>query len=710
MDLLLSALNPPQREAVTWPGGPVLVLAGPGSGKTRVIAHRMAWLVAGGVPPWRILAITFTNKAAEEMRSRAAALVEGARELWVGTFHSCCARILRREIGRLGYPEQFTIYDTKDRDELLRQLLVEREFHLRDVTPSAVGRRISWLKNRRQSPDGHSAGESLLEQAVAQVWGPYEERMRRAGALDFDDLLLKALALFEEHPEAAERWGGRFLHVLVDEYQDTNRIQYQLACCFARAHGNLMAVGDPDQSIYAFRGSDLRNILQFEQDHPAARLVRLEQNYRSTGSILEAAGGLIAHNQRRKPQQIWTENGRGEPVLLRSALTAEEEAALVVETVRDWLREGIPAAEIAVFYRVNARSRLLERAFQVEGLGFKVVGALSFYQRREVKDLMAWLRLLVNPADEVSFARAVNAPPRGLGPKGLEGLLGLARREGITPVAALARAREVPRLAGRARESLSEMAALLEELAPAAKQPAAPLARRALERIGYLEWLARSAEPAEARERAANLQELVSAAAECDQRDPEGGLEGFLERVALVSDQDGLGAEGVVQLMTLHTAKGLEFDAVAIVGLEQGTLPHLFSLDTEEGIEEERRLLYVGITRARKRLLLAWAGSMMAGGQWQTCQPSAFLEELPAGCLAAEEAEREPEPEEQDEPVFGTEGTGGLGPGARIRHQDFGVGTVATVRGWGGNQRLVVDFEGLGRKVISVAYSRLELL
>ncbi len=717
MEELIQELNPPQREAVTAGEGPVLVVAGPGSGKTRVITHRIAWLLSRGVPPWRIIAITFTNKAADEMRERVLRLVPAGSEAWISTFHSACVRILRREIEALGYKSSFTIYDTADRDRLLKKIMEEQGFSPRDLKPSALGRRISWFKNRNMGPGEHLGLGSEVDVILEKVWPVYQERMKAANALDFDDLLLLTLDLFARFPSVRDKWSGRFLHVLVDEFQDTNRIQYDLARGLSSTHGNIMVVGDPDQSIYGFRGAQVRNILDFEKDYPSARVVRLEQNYRSTEKILKAAGGVISNNLARKEKDLWTERKGGDPLLFVPASTAEEEALRVAGQVRSWMASGIPPGEIAVFYRVNARSRLLEAAFRAEGLEYRVVGALSFYQRREIKDILAWLKLVVNPFDEISFTRAVSAPPRGVGGKTLERILARARSLGVSPLDVAADPSGIPRITAKAKKGLSSMANVVVSLREeASAAPAVDVVRRALEDTGYLDWIHDSADPLEARDREANLEELLSAAAQVDERDPRGGLPAFLERVSLVSDQDALAAAGeAVQFMTLHTAKGLEFDAVAIVGLEEGTLPHAFSLDTEEGIEEERRLFYVGVTRARKHLLLSAAGTVMSAGEWREMMPSRFLEEIPRECFvsvgggeeAAEDGGREAG---RDDPLPPPPPGEGPGPGTRVRHGQYGEGVIKAVRGDKRNKRLVVDFGEAGTKILLLEYSELEFL
>ncbi len=715
MEELIRDLNPPQREAVTAGDGPVLVVAGPGSGKTRVITHRIAWLLHRGVPPWRIIAITFTNKAADEMRERVLRLVPAGAGLWVSTFHSACVRILRREIEALGYKNSFTIYDTADRDRLLKKIMEEQGFSPRDVRPSALGRRISWFKNRSMGPGEHLGAGNEVDVILEKVWPLYLERMKAANALDFDDLLLLTLELFERFPSVKDKWSGRFLHVLVDEFQDTNKIQYDLAKNLCAAHGNIMVVGDPDQSIYGFRGAQVQNILDFEKDFPSAKVVKLEQNYRSTEKILRAAGRVIANNLARKEKDLWTEKRGGEPLELLRAPTAEEEAVRVAGRVRSWIASGVPPGEIAVFYRVNARSRLLEAAFRAEGLTYRVVGALSFYQRREIKDLLAWLRLVVNPFDEVSFSRAVSAPPRGVGGKSLERILERARRLGISPVDVAADPSGIPRLTSKAKEGLAAMAGFVASLREeAARAPARDVVRRALEETGYLDWIHETADPLEARDREANLEELLSAAAQVDERDPEGGVAAFLERVSLVSDQDALASVGeAVQFMTLHTAKGLEFDAVAIVGLEEGTLPHLFSLDTEEGVEEERRLFYVGVTRARKRLLLSFAESIMSAGEWREMMRSRFIGEIPSDVYTSWSpgGGGEEDPEEEEEDLLPPPPPGeGPGPGTRVRHDHYGEGVIKAVRGDKRNKRLVVDFGEAGTKILLLEYSDLEFL
>jgi len=720
MEELIQDLNPPQREAVTVGEGPVLVVAGPGSGKTRVITHRIAWLLSQGVPAWRIIAITFTNKAADEMRERVLRLVPSGTGVWVSTFHAACVRILRREIEALGYESSFTIYDTADRDRLLKKILEELGLSPRDLKPAVLGRRISWYKNRRLGPGEFLGIGSDVDVVLEKAWPIYEDRMKAANALDFDDLLLKTLELFDGYPSIRDRWSGRFLHVLVDEFQDTNRIQYDLARYLSSTHGSIMVVGDPDQSIYAFRGAQVQNILDFESDYPSAKVIRLEQNYRSTEKILKAAGGVIANNTLRKEKDLWTEKKGGEPIVLLEAADAEDEALRVAEEVRSWIARDVPPGEIAVFYRVNARSRLLEAAFRARGVPYRVVGALSFYQRREIKDLLAWLRLVVNPFDEISFTRAVSAPPRGVGNKSLDRILGEARRLGVSPLDVAADPAGIPRITAKAKASLAAMARLAASLREeAGRAPAARIVKRALEETGYLEWIHSGGDPLEARERESNLEEFLSAAAQWDERDPEGGLPAFLERVSLVSDQDGLASSGeTVQLMTLHTAKGLEFDAVVMVGLEEGSLPHAFSLDSEEGLEEERRLFYVGVTRARKRLLFSWAARVMEAGQWVEAEPSRFLAEVPRECFAPGEDPGGGEDEDEDWeaprapslPSSGSGAGGGPAPGALVRHEHYGEGVVRAVRGDRRNKRLVIDFGDAGTKILLLEYSDLEFL
>ena len=697
MEEIIRCLNPAQKEAVTWPGGPLLVVAGPGSGKTRVITHRIAWLVSRGIPPFRILGITFTNKAADEMKERARKLIGAGSGIWIGTFHSVCTRILRREIEALGYKSNFTIYDTEDRDRLIKGILREKGIDKSIASPGMVGKAISRLKTfRDHSPSYHDYRYQL--DIAEEILPIYEKRMKLANALDFDDLLLKVVLIFEEFPSVRERWSGRFLHVLVDEFQDTNYIQYRLSGHLSSVHGNLTVVGDPDQSIYTFRGATIRNILEFEKDYPGAKVINLEENYRSSKVILKAAHSVIANNVERKEKGLWTRNDLGPPLEVHEAENAEEEAEEVVNAVLRWHSSGIPYREMAVFYRTNSRSRTLEKAFSSYGIPYKVIGALSFFQRKEIKDILAWLKLLENPFDEVSFYRAALNPPRGIGEKTVSKVAEESKARGISFVDVAGRPEGIPRVPARARDGLKALAGIIACLEEARPGPMRELVEKAVELTGYRDWLHEVKDPSEAGYREENLDELINAAAEYDRKYPGAGLTGFLETVSLVSDQDAMDKESDhVSLMTLHTAKGLEFDAVAIVGMEQGTLPHELSLDSVRGIEEERRLFYVGITRARKHIRLSYSKELLVAGKWKAKEPSRFLDEVPEECFFLE-----PRDQEDAEPEYI--------PGARVRHQAFGLGTIVSVSGRNRNLKVVVIFDKEGERTIIPEYSNLEIL
>ena len=714
---LLEGLNGPQREAVTHGDGPLLILAGAGSGKTRAITRRIAWAIAErGIPAHEILAITFTNKAAGEMRERVAGLID-ARGAWIGTFHAMCARILRRDIGLLeGYSSDFTIYDTTDRNALLRDLIKRAGYDATRFRPAAVGAWISNEKNRYAREDEVRPEGGLEDDLFRRILGDYSEAMRANNALDFDDLLLKVLELFEAHPGARDAYARRFRHVLVDEYQDTNRVQYLLMRHLAGFHGNLAVCGDPDQSIYAWRGADVRNILDFEHDFPGARVVRLEQNYRSTQNILDAAQAVIRHNSERKEKDLWSERGPGEKLVVVECGDEDDEAREVAMQIRALVDRGARHDAMAVFYRANFMSRAVERALRLSSIPYQIVAGTEFYQRREIKDLIAYLRLIVNPADDEAFKRAVNVPPRGVGDKSLEGLLETARQRGESLSRACRSAEARSTIRGRARGGLEAFAGLLERLEPLAGVGALLALDAVLEETAFLEHLARSADPDEV-DREANVEELRTHARSYDETWPEGGLRGFLQDIALVSDTDGFAPdEPKVTLMTLHAAKGLEFPYVFIVGLEEGLLPHARSIDEgwdasgdNRGLEEERRLFYVGITRAQERLFLSHARVRRHFGGEQYGHPSRFLDELPSELIEGwDQGGDEADVLGEYAPAAGA--AAALGVGDVVQHDHFGRGVVELLVGAGANARATVRFEGHGSKQLLLQYARLKLL
>ncbi|EKP94546.1 ATP-dependent helicase [Thermaerobacter subterraneus] len=629
---LLADLNPAQREAVTHPGGPVLVLAGAGSGKTRVLTRRVAYLLEQGVAPHQILAITFTNKAAREMRERVEQLVgAGARDMWIGTFHASCVRILRRDGYRIGYDRNFVILDEDDRRAVLREVLKERNLSETRYPPNAVGAAISAAKNQLLDPEQFAARyRDFYRQQVAMVYAAYQQRLERNGAMDFDDLLMQAVRLLEEAPDVLAYYQRRFVHILVDEYQDTNHAQYRLLRLLAAGHRNLFVVGDPDQSVYRWRGADITNILRFEEDYPDARVVRLELNYRSTASILGAAQAVIEHNTQRKEKQLRSVHGEGARVVVFGAADEHDEAWFVAREMERLHAEGHEYGEMAVLYRTHAQSRVVEETLLRRGIPYRIVGGLKFYERKEVKDILAYLRLAVNPEDRISLRRVINVPRRGIGEATLARLEAYLDREGAGLLEALAAAETIPGITRPQAAALLAFGGVIADLRAAAEnRPAYDVIALALERTGYREMLEQEQTP-DAMTRLENLKELLSVARDFErQRGPgDAPLVDFLAEVALVSDVDQL-EEGAraVSLMTLHSAKGLEFDVVFITGMEEGVFPHSRSLDDPQELEEERRLCYVGMTRARQRLYLCFTRQRTLFGATRRQVPSRFLEE-----------------------------------------------------------------------------------
>ena len=749
-EALLAGLNPQQAAAVTHAGSPLLIVAGAGSGKTRVLTHRIAYLLAAReVHPGEIIAITFTNKAAGEMRERVAALVGGrARMMWVSTFHSACVRILRAEHEHAGLKSSFSIYDADDSRRLMQLVARELDLDPKRYPARSLAAQVSNLKNELIDPDDFAGqAKGPQQRALAEAYQLYQQRLREAQALDFDDLIMTTVHLLQAKPEVAEKYRRRFRHVLVDEYQDTNHAQYVLVKeLVGPADGEvppaeLCVVGDADQSIYAFRGATIRNILEFERDFTDARTILLEQNYRSTQTILNAANAVIDRNQGRKPKRLWSEQGTGEPIVGYVADTEHSEADWIAREI-DRLTDAGEArpGDVAVFYRTNAQSRVFEEVFIRLGLPYKVVGGVRFYERMEVRDALAYLRAVANEDDTVSMRRIVNTPRRGIGDRAQACVEALAARERVSFGAALRMiaaagpgAAVAPGLSSRAANAIAEFVALLDDLREVAEAAdAEAVLEAALQRSGYLSTLEESLDPQDAG-RVENLQELVSVAREYTERaevaaseeaQPAPSLAGFLEQVALVADADEVpdaadpDQSGVVTLMTLHTAKGLEFPVVFLTGLEDGVFPHLRSLGDQHELEEERRLAYVGITRARQRLYLTRALTRSAWGQPQYNPPSRFLAELPAelvrwertaeaatswggvggrsGAPASERAARLAE-------RIGVSGAGlttaselpsvpAVAAGDRVNHQRYGLGRVLAVQGHGVRAQAQIDF------------------
>jgi DNA helicase II / ATP-dependent DNA helicase PcrA len=644
VERLLAGLNPPQREAVVHGEGPLLVLAGAGSGKTRVLTHRIAYLLAtGAARPGEILAITFTNKAAAEMRERVGQLVgRSVRAMWVTTFHSACARMLRVDAERLGYSKSFTIYDQSDSLRMLKRCLTELGVDTKRYSPRGVQARISGAKNQLIDSDAYAASVDMeregIEAVAAEAYPLYEQRMREANAMDFDDLLVRTVNVIELYEDVRERWRRTFRHVLVDEYQDTNHAQYRLLQLLASDHGNLMVVGDEDQSIYGFRYADVSNILDFDKDFSGAEIVKLEQNYRSTQTILSAANAVVERNRERRPKELWSDDEHGEPLQLSELRDEAEEARwIAAEIERLGEERGVTRSDIAVFYRTNAMSRVLEDTLQRFNISYQVIGGTKFYERAEIKDAIAYLSFLVNPADLVSFQRIVNSPRRGIGNTTQGRLASHVNTTGQTIWEVIERVEEVSGLSGAALKRISSFYEMMARLRDRASKegPVAALLEAVLRESGYFDMLA-AERTVEAEGRAENLETLMNGAADFDlERETEGEseitpLEGYLQQIALRSEQDSLDVDrdDLVTLMTLHNAKGLEYDTVFILGCEEGAFPHMRALQ-EGGEEEERRLCYVGITRARKRLYMTWAQNRRLFGQNERNLPSRFVDELP---------------------------------------------------------------------------------
>ncbi len=751
---LLSSLNSEQRDAVVHTDGPVLILAGAGSGKTRVIAHRIAYTVQQGLArPNEVLAVTFTNKAAEEMRQRVSALAgDDCSAMWISTFHSLCARLLRREAPAIGLSRDFVIYDSSDQLSVVKQALRDLKIDDSFVQPRAALSRISQAKNTMAGPESFANSWNPRDEQIGRVYGYYVSALENCNALDFDDLLLKTVQLFERSASTRAKYSEQFRFVMVDEYQDTNRPQYMLVRRMAERHRNLCVVGDPDQSIYKWRGADLKNILDFEHDFPDTYIVRLERNYRSTQVILDAASAVISQNRNRKEKRLWTDRKGGAKVLYFRGGDELEEADFIMRSARRALSEDLEHV-VAVLYRTNAQSRAIEDAFMRAGMAYRVVGGVRFYERREVKDALAYLKVIINPHDDVSLRRIINVPARGIGKGLLDGLESLPPPAALPPLLAvgldpaisvnsmwtrLLRAIDERLLPARALASLAAFRDLIVSLTEVARRDSVSIAvGKMLDQSGYLGDL-REERSEEAEGRVENLMELVSAAREYEGRDPEASIGGFVDQLSLLSDIDE--AQGSVDartwLMTMHSAKGLEFPVVFIAGLEEGLFPHSRSRDDEAELEEERRLCYVGMTRARTRLVLTSAARRRVFGDYQPTEPSRFLDEIPQelieqapgsamarqaslhqhyefrtnpygrGGRTGSRAEAAPAPfryEEEDQ-----SSAPALRPGARVRHAQFGLGTVISVEHLDDDARLVVRFS-IGQKTLRAKFAKLEM-
>ena len=740
-------LNPAQKEAVTHGGGPLLVVAGAGSGKTRVLTSRIAYLInQKAVSPFEILAITFTNKAAEEMRHRVVDLVGPvADKMWVSTFHSACVRILRQASDEIGFSPNFTIYDQGDAARLMGHVIKDLNFDLKRFPPRALLSKISGLKNEGINPnDFLDSTENPYDQKVSEIFVEYQARLKRASAMDFDDLLLNTVILFRKNKSVLGQWQNRFKHVLVDEYQDTNLIQNELVSLLAAEHRNICVVGDSDQSIYQFRGADVRNILNFEKSFPDATVIVLDQNYRSTQTILDAANEVISRNSGRQPKELWTEEGDGESIVLYQASNEDDEANWVAEKIISYKKAGYSGlSDVAIFYRTNAQSRAVEEQLNRLGMAYRVVGGTRFYDRREVRDALAYLRLAVNPLDEVALRRVINVPKRGVGDTSLGKIEEWADKNQIDLFLALFAASKAG-VSGKALKGIESFLNLLEESQSRLDLGPADIIEFSLEQSGYISDLEEE-RTIEAEGRLENLSELVGAASEFSD------ISEFLERVGLVADTDEIPNEssdlgdGEVLLMTLHAAKGLEFPVVFLLGMEEGIFPHVRALGDPDQMEEERRLAYVGITRARKILHLCNAWSRMLHGQTQYNPPSRFLDDIPDGLIQREGSRKsirsfgnstesfsdidewdfistdQFSSEEPSGRIFG-KGTNqtekdsksteahllALQPGDDVKHKAWGMGVVVSVSGSGDRAEAVISFSSKGEKRLLLAWAPLE--
>ncbi|MDD2443579.1 MAG: DNA helicase PcrA [Desulfotomaculaceae bacterium] len=707
---ILAKLNPAQVEAVTHGDGPLLILAGAGSGKTRVLTTRVAYLLKErGISPYRILAITFTNKAAREMRERVGALVpEAARDIWICTFHAACLRILRRQDEIFGRSRNFVIYDAADQLTVLKDCLKELDIDEKRFSPRSVAGTISQAKNQLlDAVDFERHAGSYYEKVVSKIFYLYQDKLRSNDAVDFDDLIFLTVRLFQNYPSALAYYQDRFRHILVDEYQDTNHAQYVLVNLLAGAYRNLCVVGDPDQGIYGWRGADIRNIMSFERDYPEAAVIKLEQNYRSTSSILEAANCIIRHNENRKEKRLWTAAGPGALPYSYIGNNEHEEADFVAGHIKNLIgSESRSYRDYAVLYRTHAQSRVIEETFARVGIPYTIVGGLRFYDRKEIKDIMAYLRLIINPKDTVSLSRIINVPGRGIGSASFSKVVDFAGEQGITPVEALQRAKEITGLTAKIRAGCLGLGALLRHFTKEFPgMSVTELAKEVMERSGYRQELIEE-NTVESRTRLENLDEFLSVTGEFDRQAEETGLNSFLENIALITDLDHYeGETDQVTLMTLHSAKGLEFPVVFLIGLEEGVFPHSRSLTEPDEMEEERRLCYVGVTRARERLYLTNCRKRYLYGTERYNKPSRFLEEIPPHLVDSADKKS------RFKVVLKEAGTGPVAErfilGDKVSHRKWGPGVIVGVQGEGEKAEYKVAFPGQGIKVLLAKYAPL---
>ncbi|GAN32455.1 MAG: ATP-dependent DNA helicase PcrA [Candidatus Brocadia sp. AMX2] len=737
---LLQDVTDKQREAITHIEGPLLVVAGAGSGKTRVITRRIGYLMSQGVKPYNILAITFTNKASDEMCERVKQF-STHKGLWVSTFHKMCSRILRSNIDRLGYSRDFSIYDTTDQLSRVKSIMAELQLDTAQWKPRTIVSSISNAKNKLIDPETFATTTSgYYNRNVAQIYKKYQALLKANNALDFDDLLIKTIELFKTHPDILEMYQDKFRFILIDEYQDTNYSQYTITRLLANRYRNICVTGDPDQSIYGWRGADIRNIMDFEKDYPDARVVLLEQNYRSTKHILHAASSIIQQNKYRKQKSLWTENVLGEKIRVVSCENEHGEADEIARLIKGLNVQGTQYSDIALFYRTNAQSRVLEISLRNAGIPYTIVGGVEFYQRKEIKDILSYLRLCVNPHDEVALERAINTPTRGIGNTTVKKLEGWATAHGTTLFDAIQQVDLISEITGKSALSIKRFSELILNLQQLPRSPVENTIKQVIEKTNYFAFLRESGEM-ESNDRVANVEELVNAAHEYDINYGEGTLQGFLEEVALVSAVDELeDTAEAVTLMTLHTAKGLEFPVVFLTGMEDGLLPHSESNDSDEEIEEERRLCYVGITRAMKELFLTHAKRRMRYGQMDLCRPSRFLDEIPDEILDKIDrtnrdysyntyrAKNLPQsmnnraqtsfqtPSNFDfysdatdsASIAAGENPFSFSSGEVVRHPLFGIGRILEVSGSNEKASVKVSFNVGGTKHLMLAYAKLE--
>lgn len=731
----LNTLNKEQREAVITTDGPLLILAGAGSGKTRVLTYRIAYLIENGVYPGSILAITFTNKAAQEMKERVAALVgEEANKMWISTFHSTCVRILRMDIEKLGFNKSFVIYDTQDQEKVIKDCLKELNIDDKLFPPKKVLHTIGSLKDKLIDADTYyrKNANDYQKRRIAELYELYQKKLKANNALDFDDIIMNTIKLLRENPDVLNYYQRKFRYILVDEYQDTNKAQYELVNMLAKAHGNLCVVGDDDQSIYGFRGADVSNILDFEDDYPSVKTIKLEQNYRCTKKILEAANYVIANNEKRKEKRLWTENRAGEDIKLFRAETDRDESSFIVNEIEKLVDEGYSYRDFAILYRTNAMSRILEEGFVRSKVPYKVVGGLKFYDRKEVKDILAYLRVINNPVDSISLERIINVPKRGIGDATIDRVkqYGLERDMGL--YSSMLEIENVEGLTKRAVNSIDKFISLMNHfISIKDDMKVSDLIKEILEKTEYTKELKEEDTP-ESESRIENLNELYSAAVEFEENAEDKSLSAFLERVALVSDQDSINENGGIVLMTLHTAKGLEFPVVFIAGMEEGIFPHSSYQEDEDELEEERRLCYVGITRAKQQLYITCARQRLMFGRTMFNSVSSFVEEIPEDIIQDISVKTQSSygrvygydnysPLQHKRPVQSEVPSAPVKPvnsvsdreikaGVKIKHKVFGKGIVIAVKNSGEDKQMTVHFDSAGLKNLLLSASPIEIL